>query len=452
MVRCRKPCLKLPLSPVSRRLRALLIGLVVTSVILLASTWRPAIAPRPGHATPAFAPALVQRGANLAALGLCANCHTTRPNAPFAGGFAIATPFGTVHSTNITPDRDTGIGAWTEPAFARAMLHGVARSGSHLYPAFPYDHYTRLQPDDVSALYAYFMTRDPIRAPAVPNDLVFPLGFRPLLAGWKLLFLDEEKVVPQPAQSLAWNRGAYIAQALGHCTACHSPRNTLGAVDTKRFLAGGEAEGWYAPALNRASPSPIAWNQDSMTAYLRSGIAPAHAMAGGPMQAVTASLAQADPADVRALAGFIVAQMGQPAPAIEARARAAASHPVVLPPAPAGDTPVALQLQLGRRVYEDACARCHASGRTAGSGGALQLPAAIAVYDPDPRSLIRIVRDGIAPGPFEPGRWMPGFAGILDHTQITALAAYLRHGAARQPPWPDLAEQVAKAEKEQAKQ
>lgn len=427
-----------------------LLGLVILAVLLLAGTWRPAIAPRTADAVVALDPGLVQRGANLAALGLCANCHTAKANAPFAGGFAVATPFGTVYSTNITPDRATGIGAWTEPAFERAMRHGVARDGRHLYPAFPYDHYTRLAPGDIHALYAFFMTRDAIHAPAHANDLVFPLGFRPLLAGWKLLFLDDQPVAAQPAQSADWNRGAYIAAALGHCAACHSPRNVLGAVDNKQFLGGGTADGWYAPALNARSPSPITWNTDSLTSYLRTGIAPAHAMAGGPMQGVTASLAGADPADVRALATYIVTLMGKPDPRIEARAADAASHPVVLAPAPAGTDPASVQLQLGSRVYADACARCHASGRTGSSGGALQLPAAIAVYDPDPRSLIQIVRAGIPPGPAQPGRWMPGFAGILTNEQITALAAYLRHSAAQQAPWPHLANQVADAQKEAA--
>jgi mono/diheme cytochrome c family protein len=430
------------------RARHIVLALTVLLLIALASTWRPALAPSPPGTRATYDPALVRRGANLAALGLCANCHTVNQNAPFAGGLGIATPFGTVYSTNITPDHATGIGAWSAPAFARAMTDGVARDGHHLYPAFPYDHYTRLAPADITALYAFFMTRPALHAPARANALVFPLGFRPLLAGWKLLFLDHAPVASVPGQGADWNRGAYLANALGHCTGCHSPRTALGAVDTRQFLGGGEAEGWYAPALNAASPSPIAWTRQEMMAYLQSGIAAQHAMAGGPMQAVTASLAQADPADVRALSAYIVTLMGKPAPAIEARALAAAAQPVVLPPAPAGTSAAALQLQLGSRVYQDACARCHASGRTAGSGGALQLPAAIAVYDPDPRSLIHIVRDGIAPGPAEPGRWMPGFKGILTDEQVTALAAYLRHSAARQSPWPGLAGQVAAANKE----
>jgi mono/diheme cytochrome c family protein len=428
-----------------------LLAVLVIVAILLASTWRPTIAARPAGAGAPFDQALVQRGATLAALALCANCHTAKPNAPFAGGLAVGTPFGTVYSTNITPDRATGIGDYTYAAFARAMRDGVARDGRHLYPAFPYDHYTRLAPADITALYAFMMTRDAIAAPAHANDLIFPLGFRPLLAGWKLLFLDHAPLAVQPGQTAEWNRGAYIASAMGHCAACHSPRNALGAVDDKHYLGGGEAEGWYAPALNAQSPSPVAWNRDSLTAYLRTGIAPAHAMAGGPMQAVTSSLAEADPADVRALATYIVTLMGKPAPAIEQRALDAASHPVILPPAPPGTDAVALQLQLGQRVYADACARCHASGRTTGSGGALQMPAAIAVYDPDPRSLIHIVRDGIAPGPQLPGRRMPGFGAILTNQQITALAGYLRHSAAQQAIWPHLADQVAAAQKDATK-
>jgi mono/diheme cytochrome c family protein len=439
-----------PPAPPTRRFpwRIALAILLVGALTLLACTWRPAIPARPANEPLAFDAAQVQHGARVAALALCANCHTARPGAPFAGGFKLATPFGAVYSTNITPDRATGIGTWTQAAFVRAMRHGVARDGSHLYPAFPYDHYTRLAPADVDALYAFMMTRPAIHAPPHANDLVFPLGFRPFLAGWKLLFLDDAPVAVDTAQTAEWNRGAYIAASMGHCAACHSPRNVLGAVDGKDFLGGGEAEGWYVPALNGKSPSPVSWNRDSMTTYLRTGIAPAHAMAGGPMQAVTASLGAADPADVRALATYIVSLMGKPAPAVERRALDAASRPFALPPAPAGTDATALQLQLGHRVYADACARCHASGRTLGSGGALQLPAAIAVYDPDPRSLIRIVRDGIAPGPAEPGRWMPGFAGILTNEQITALAAYLRHSAAEKSPWKDLEKQVAAAEKD----
>jgi mono/diheme cytochrome c family protein len=426
-----------------RRLVIVAAVLLALAIAAFALMWQPAIAPQP--AAPAFDAATIAQGARLATLGNCAACHTVDPARPYAGGLAMTTPFGTVYSTNITPDSATGIGHWTQEAFARAMTKGIARDGHHLYPAFPYDHYSRLDPRDIEAIYAFFMTRDPVHAPARPNELAFPFGFRPLLAGWKMLFLNGAPVRSDPARSAAWNRGAYIVEALGHCSACHSPRNALGAEDRIHYLGGGEAEGWYVPALNDKSPSPIAWDTDSLTQYLRTGIAPEHAIAGGPMQDVTSSLAEADPAEVRSLAVYIVSLMGKPDPAIAAAAHAAAAKPVVLPPAPAGDGADARQMQLGATVYADTCARCHASGRAIGSGGALQLPAAIAVYDPDPRSLLHIIRDGVPPRDGEPGRWMPGFAEILTDEQLTALAAYLRRDAANQPAWPNLAAAVQKA-------
>jgi mono/diheme cytochrome c family protein len=427
-------------------LRRLVLALIVLGCALLALAWRPSIAPLPEAGTKlAFDPAVVQRGARLAALGLCASCHTSDPTAPYAGGLPITTPFGVVYSTNITPDRATGIGSWPEAAFVRSMRTRISRDGHHLYPAFPYDHYTRLDVRDIQAIYAFMMTRDALHAPPRENKLKFPFGIRPLLAGWKLLFLDRSPVPADPVRSAEWNRGAYLAQTLGHCGACHSPRNALGAESKRRYLSGGEAEGWYVPALNADSPSPIAWNVDSLALYLRSGIAPEHAVAGGPMQPVTSSLAQAEPGDVHALATYIASLRGKPNPAVAAHARAAAAMPVVLPPAEPGDSAEARQLQLGARVYADACARCHASGRTISSAGALQLPAAIALYDPDPRSLIHIIRDGVPPRDGEPGRWMPGYAEILTDDQVTALAAYLRRYAAKLPPWPHLAADVQKA-------
>jgi mono/diheme cytochrome c family protein len=232
-----------------------------------------------------FDSATVQRGAGLAAVGDCASCHTAAFGAPYAGGVALRTPFGTIHGTNITPDPDTGIGRWSEAAFVRAMREGVDREGKQLYPAFPYDHFTHASDDDLHALYAFVMTRDPVHAPNVANALRFPFGFRPLIAGWKLLFLKRgPEPVVDPIQSATWNRGAYLVRSLGHCGACHTPRNALGAEERSREFAGGVAEGWYAPALDEHSPSPLPWSVDELAEYLRTGIAGDHAIAGGPMQ------------------------------------------------------------------------------------------------------------------------------------------------------------------------
>jgi mono/diheme cytochrome c family protein len=417
-----------------RRLVIVAAVLLALAIAAFALMWRPAIAPQP--AAPAFGAATIAQGARLATLGNCAACHTVDPARPYAGGLAMTTPFGTVHSTNITPDLRTGIGAWSEAAFTRALRQGVARDGSHLYPAFPYDHYTRLGDTDVHALYAYFMTRPPLDEKARPNQLRFPFSFRPLVAFWNVLYLDRTPWRPDPAQSAQWNRGAYLADALAHCSACHSPRTKLGGEDRRRFLDGGEAEGWYAPALNDKSPSPLPWTRAELAAYLRHGIVDGHAIAGGPMQEVVQSLARAEPSDVDALALWLHSYLAKAPP----RA-AAVLQPASLPPPSRDAEP---RLRAGHEIYTSTCARCHEAGRAPSSGDALPLRQAIALYDPDPRSLVRIVRDGIRPPDGAAGRWMPGYAGILDDEQTIALAAYLRQVGAGQPAWDGLEASVRK--------
>jgi len=419
-----------------RTLRWIVLAVALLGILAVAIMWRPALAPI--DAVPRFEPGLVERGARVAALGTCAACHTVDPSRPFAGGFGLETPFGTVYSTNITPDRRTGIGAWSEEAFTRAMRKGVSRDGHLLYPAFPYNHYVRLSQDDVRALYAYFMTRPPLDAPAHANAMRFPFNFRPLVGFWNLLYLDGAPFESDPKQSAEWNRGAYVADALAHCSACHTPRTRLGGPDGKRFFDGGEAEDWYVPALNAKSPSPLPWSREHLAAYLRTGIAPGHAAAGGPMQGVVENLRHADPADIDALATYIHSYLAQ-APARDTPARRPGSLP-----APKADDPDLARMQLGHQVYANACARCHDAGRAESSGTALQLQQAVALYDPDPRSLVHLVRDGIAPPDGEPARWMPGFGAILSDEQTIALAAYLRRYGAGQADWPDLADAVRK--------
>jgi mono/diheme cytochrome c family protein len=406
----------------------------------IALAWRPPIAPLDASAVPAFDTAAVERGRALASLGSCSSCHTLADGRPFAGGVALATPFGVVHGTNITPDRTHGIGAWPLAAFVRALRDGVARDGRHLYPAFPYDHYAGADDADLQALYAFLMTRDAVPDPNRPNHLPFPFNLRALVAGWNLLYLDRTRWQPVAAQGADWNRGAYLVQTLGHCGSCHTPRNALGAERRDRALDGGEVEGWYAPALNRASPSPQPWQLEPLIQYLRTGIAPGHAIAGGPMQGVVQHLAEAPESDVRAIATYMIASLGPTTPEREARARASAIR-AERPLAAASATDAGVDA-LGATVYAGACARCHDVGRTLSSNGALRLQIAIALYDPDPRSLLRIVRDGIVPPEGEPGRWMPAFGSTLTDEQLTALLRYLRQAGAAAAPWPDLEKQV----------
>jgi len=398
------------------------------------------------NSRPSFDAATLDRGAELAAVGGCSGCHTVEGGMPYAGGVPLGTPFGTIYGTNITPHATTGIGRWSEQDFVRAMREGVDRDGRHLYPAFPYPHFALVSDDELHALYAYVMTRTPVDYVPPANRLTFPFNVRPMLAVWNALYLRRDGYRPDPTQSAQWNRGAYVVQSLGHCGACHSPLDALGAEKRDDYLGGGSAEGWYAPPLDATNPSPVPWTAEALATYLRRGIAPQHAMAGGPMQGVVQELAQASDDDVDAMAVYLVSLMGSPTPDREARA----DQSLALASSPNGDAPAVRssardQPQSGASIYRGACASCHAEGRRASSGTALQLSLAVAVHEADPGSLIRIIREGIIAPEAERSRWMPAFAGALTDEQITALVIYLRTLAPEAPPWHNVSEQVAKA-------
>jgi mono/diheme cytochrome c family protein len=419
--------------------------IVVIAVVLLglcgiafaAIAYRPAIArvtrPDPWQ----FDPALVARGANLARLGNCVSCHQAAGGRPYAGGYPIKTPFGTIYGSNITPDAATGIGSWSPAAFRRAMREGVGRDGSHLYPAFPYTHYAGVADGDVDALYAFLMTRPAVRAVPPANRMIPPLGFRPLLAGWKLLFFDPQPVVADPRQSAAWNRGRYIGETLAHCTACHSPRGLLQQEKRgDRAYDGGWSGGWYAPPINAHSPAVRAWTVERLDAYFRTGLSTAHAAAAGPMGPVTYNLARAAPADVRAMATYYAWQM-RAAPAARAeprlpdrRALARQRHPE------------------GARLYDGACAVCHEPGAAMMVAGRPALPLGTPLHEANPRDTIQVILKGLKPPVAPRGPYMPAFADALDDRQVAEIVAYLqvRHGTG--PAWPDLEKDVAAARKE----
>ncbi len=392
----------------------------------------------PGALLPAsFEKSLVARGADLAAIGNCASCHTESGGRPYAGGRPTPTPYGVVYGTNLTPDVQTGIGAWTETDFRRAMREGVSKDGRHLFPAFPYDHFTRLANDDVRALYAFLMTREAAYA-RTPQDTV-PLP-RALLPVWKALFLDRGAFEPDPARTREWNRGAYLVEALAHCGACHTPRNFLGAEKKGRRFAGGEAAGWHAPSLGADSPAPVPWTPESMAVYLRTGIAEAHAMTAGPMAEVVRNLAAVNEEDIRAMALYVTStdtRTGAEREAKAAAARAAAGREL------RGKYPDGKAVLRGAEVYAGACADCHDRGRAA-EGGALELPLASGLTLPTPRNLIHIVRDGIVPPPGEAAPWMPDYAAMLTEGQLADLVTYLR-ALTTEPEWKDVEAQVAAA-------
>ncbi|MFI4926654.1 MAG: c-type cytochrome [Burkholderiales bacterium] len=438
-----------------RRLRGrthpLLLVLVVIVIVgmlaFFALAWHPAIATVAPPAPASFDRALVRRGEQLALLGDCTSCHSTHTGAAYAGGVGVQTDFGTIYSTNITPDPATGIGAWSQQAFTRALREGVSRDGHLLYPAFPYNHFTHLADPDIAALYAFFMTRTPAQARAPHNQLRFPLQFRPLVAGWNLLYLKRGPVAQDTARGAEWNRGAYLMQSAGHCAACHAPHTRLGGERTALGLAGGTAEDWYASALNTNTPSPVPWTPETLATYLRTGLVPEHAITAGPMQEVVHNLAQVDPADVRAIAAYIHSGMGpvteqQHNREASARQKAALPSLALVQTKAAGPAPDAQTLQLGATVYQSVCASCHDAGRQIASDGAMRLPLGSALYQPVPDNLIHIIRQGIAPPLGERGRWMPASQGTLSDDQLTALVTWLRRQGTDEPPWNDVAKAV----------
>jgi mono/diheme cytochrome c family protein len=408
----------------------------------LAVAWRPAIAAIDPPIPQSFAADLVKRGRELAAIGNCNDCHTVRGARNFAGGLPVPTPFGTIFSSNITPDAVTGIGRWSEAAFARAMRSGVDREGRHLYPTFPYDHFTNVSDEDDRALYAYLMTREAVHAPARENELSFPLNQRVVVAGWKLLFLHRGTYQPDNAKSAEWNRGAYLVEGLAHCGACHTPRNALGAERASASFAGGDVDNWKAYALNAQSPSPVPWDAAALFAYLHRGWHPDHGTARGPMAEVVSNLSQVPSSDVRAIAIYMAEVFGpQPSDrkrdgeAVVAEANSAA--------------PAAAQAgQQGAVIYAAACATCHESGRPPPYGG-INLALSTAISGPDPRNLANIVLSGVRPVEGERSPIMPGFAASMGDAEIAMLVNYLRSRFSQQPAWTDVEKTVEDARRTQ---
>jgi mono/diheme cytochrome c family protein len=279
---------------------------VLCFAVFLVWAHRPAIAPVAPQAGRAFPPALVARGAVLAQLGDCQSCHSVTPEAPFAGGPALRTPLGRLFGSNITPDPDTGIGRWSLAAFSRAVRAGVSRDGRHLYPGMPYEHFVSLRDEDVAALYAYLMQQKPVHAIPPANRLIPPVNYRPFLAGWKAWFMHKNGFVPPAGHDPVWNRGAYLAEALAHCGACHTPRTLLQAENPRRPYAGGSAEGWTTPPLDG---SGARWSVEQLDNYLVTGRAPNGSRARGPMAEVVTSLAGAPRPDVHAIAVYIASRM-----------------------------------------------------------------------------------------------------------------------------------------------
>lgn len=376
--------------------------------------------------------ATLERGRLLAAVGDCAVCHTAPGGATNAGGLAMATPFGTLYSSNITPDVKTGIGNWSYPAFERAMRDGIGRDGRNLYPAFPYTAFRNINDADMQALYAYLMSQAPVSQPAKANDMRFPFNLRPLMAGWNALFLRKGEITVQPERSEQWNRGAYLVNGLGHCAACHSPRNVMGAEKGgASFLAGGMVDGWEAPALNGLSKSPTPWTEDQLFGYLSTGYSAEHGVATGPMGPVVTELAKLPTADIRAMAVYLASLNGAQA---EAQVVEKATRPVA-----------SWSLSNGQRVFEGSCKACHADGLGPKLFGVSpSLATNTNVHSDLPDNLIKVILQGIDTPATKDLGYMPAFKDSLSNTQVAELAAYLRSRfAGNAPGWEGLESKVA---------
>lgn len=401
------------------------VGLGVAGFVVYA--WRSPLPPTDPPTAVSFDANILERGAELAALGNCMTCHTAPGGESFAGGRPVSTPFGTIYSTNITPDLNTGIGHWSQAAFQRAMREGVDREGAHLYPAFPYDHFTLVDDADTAALYAFIMTRQPVQARTPENHLPFPLNIRLILAGWKLVFFREGRYRYDPTKDEQWNRGAYLANGIAHCGACHTPRNSFGAEIGSQHFGGGEVDGWHAYAINAGSQAAEAWNADALHAYLQKGWHEQHGDAHGAMAPVTQNLSSAPDSDIQAIAVYVGSLIG---PEGQGKRGAADPNP------PSNDT--------GAAIYATSCASCHDGTRPLPYGG-VKLALSTAVTGESATNLIRVVLDGLHPPEGAAGAIMPGFSSTLTDGQLEALVAYLRSNIAARPPWTGVESMVREA-------
>ena len=418
-------------------IKRILIGVVVVLLVgCVGISWRPALAAVSSPAADSFAPALVALGAQLAAAGSCAGCHTAEDGPAYGGGLGLETGFGLAYSTNITPDQETGIGNWSEEAFTRALREGVDREGSHLLPAFPYTHFTKLTDGDVNALYAFFMTRPAVVANNRSGTLRFPFNVRALQAGWKVLFFKPGVYESVAAQSVAWNRGAYLAEGIAHCAACHTPRNRFGAERSDSAYSGAPIDGWLAPALNAANPAPLPWTQQDLYDYLRTGESRRHGVAAGPMATVVHDgLAKLPDTDLQALATYFADSNGS-------AARSTTSAAALTLAMSRNAVDAGRETEPGANLYLAACAACHYSPDAKPGSVTSSLALSTALTSNDPANFIQTVLHGLG-GAGVPGPYMPGFANALTDSDVTLLATYLRRTRSDQPAWTDLPSAIA---------
>ena len=406
---------------------AALLALIVVAAWLLREAVLPPKALEPSEALAMDAAQhaeLKTRGAYLVRAGNCMACHSARGGAPFAGGRGIDTPFGTVYSSNLTPDKSTGLGNWTSSEFWRAVHHGQSKNGRLLYPAFPYTNYTQVTRTDADAMFAYLQSLEAVTAPTPAHTLSWPFNTQAALSAWRALYFSPGVFVPEATQSPEWNRGAYLVQGLGHCAACHSARDALGG-SRPLDLAGGliPMQNWYAPSLSSNAEAGVAeWPLADIVALLKTGTTPRASVLGPMAEVVLHSTQHMQHADLQAMAVFLKAlpQTQESAPELSTASRGG-----VKPIAQA----TSAAARAGGKLYETQCAQCHGDRGQGVAGAYPALAGNRAVTLASPANLVQIVLNGgYAPATAGNPRpyGMPPFLLVFNDNETAQLLTFLR--------------------------
>jgi mono/diheme cytochrome c family protein len=396
------------------RKTSILVTTLVAGAVLAGAIFRTALA-QEGAKPDA---ALIAKGEYLARAGDCIACHTAPEGKLFAGGLAMPTPFGTLYSTNITPDPATGIGRWTADQFYTLMHSGHSSDGGLIYPAMPFGSYTKVTREDSDAIFAYLQSVPAVKQPNRPDDLRFPYNNRSLIIGWRTLFFNEGEYKPNPKQSAEWNRGAYLVEGLGHCAMCHTQINALGGSSESDAFQGGliPMQEWYAPSLVSNKEAGLGdWSLKDIVDYLRTGISARGAVYGPMSEVVYNSLQYLTEDDVRAMAIYLKS-LGQGSPP----SPATSSVP---------STESSLLLALGKTVYDTRCASCHGPN---GEGKPPDYPPLAGNQSIQMASAVNPIRM-VLNGGFPPGTGgnprpygMPPFAQWLSDDEVAAVVTYIR--------------------------
>lgn len=356
---------------------------------------------------------LIERGKYLADAADCVACHSVEGGAEFAGGLPLESPFGTIYGTNITPDKEHGIGNYSADDFFRAVTEGEKPDGTQLYPAMPYTSYRLLKREDSDAIYAYIMSLAPIAKPSPQTDLAFPFNLRFGMSFWNLLYKDSVELQPSEGKSEPWQRGQYLVEVLGHCGECHTPRNALGALQQDQRMQGGVLLGYGAPSLLAEDLAARGWNNDDLATFLKHGISAQGSMFNEMYPVLHHSTQHLPQDDHKAMATYL---LGDQSP--QARKVAAVAPDKLTESA-----------QQGRQHYLNLCAGCHGAAGEGVPHVAVAMDGNTSLRLSDSRNLLRVIDDGIKEQQFtgfERMQPMPGFADKLDDAQLRDLLHYLR--------------------------